>query len=136
MKVLVDSSCLYAAYNQNDKRHAQVVASVHKNYDTVLPEVVLVEVVYLLKERSGVPAAVGFLDVLVKAYTALQSITIDDLKRVREIMNQYSSARFDFVDCCIMALAERLNITKIYTFDHRDFSIFQPKHCPHFELLP
>lgn len=40
------------------------------------------------------------------------------------------------VDCCIMALAERLHVTRIATFDRRDFSIFQPRHCGYFELLP
>ena len=40
-------------------------------------------------------------------------------------MEKYADARFDFVDCCIMALAERLAITQICTFDRRDFSIFK-----------
>ena len=35
-----------------------------------------------------------------------------------------------------MAIAERLNITRIATFDRRDFSIFQPSHCDYLELLP
>jgi len=48
----------------------------------------------------------------------------------------YADAGFDFVDCCIMALAERLQITPIYTFDHRDFAIFRRQHCPYLELLP
>lgn len=51
-------------------------------------------------------------------------------------MDFYQSARFDFVDCCIMALSERLNITQVCTLDRRDFSIFRPGHCPFLELLP
>ncbi len=63
-------------------------------------------------------------------------IELDDLRRVREIAIAYADAEFDIVDCCIMAIAERLNITRIATFDRRDFSVFRPSHCEYFELLP
>jgi predicted nucleic acid-binding protein len=66
----------------------------------------------------------------------LISLTKDDAERATEIMEAYSDARFDFVDCCIMALSERLNITQVCTFDRRDFVIFRPKHCDYLELLP
>ena len=66
----------------------------------------------------------------------LEPITMPDLRRASEIMEAYANARFDFVDCCIMALAERLTITQICTFDHRDFSIFKPTHCDFLELMP
>ncbi|MCU0482246.1 MAG: PIN domain-containing protein, partial [Anaerolineae bacterium] len=59
-----------------------------------------------------------------------------DFIRMREIMTDYRDAKFDFVDCCIMALAERLNITHICTFDRRDFGIFRPKHVANLNLLP
>ncbi|MHB8752071.1 MAG: hypothetical protein ACYDBJ_23125 [Aggregatilineales bacterium] len=36
----------------------------------------------------------------------------------------------------IMAVAERLNITDVYTLDQRDFSAFHPVHCPALTLLP
>jgi uncharacterized protein len=55
---------------------------------------------------------------------------------MQEIMRQYQDAEFDFVDTSIMAIAERLNIKQICTFDHRDFSIFRPKHCDYLKLLP
>lgn len=59
-----------------------------------------------------------------------------DLIRARDIMATYADNQFDFVDCCIMALAERLQVTKIYTFDRRDFSVFRPQHADYLELLP
>ena len=52
------------------------------------------------------------------------------------IMRQYASAAFDYTDAAIMALSERLNITQLYTFDHRDFRIFRPQHTAFLELLP
>jgi predicted nucleic acid-binding protein len=51
-------------------------------------------------------------------------------------MEQYADARLDFVDCCIMALAERLDINQICTFDRRDFVIFRIANGEALELLP
>ncbi len=59
-----------------------------------------------------------------------------DMTRMQAIMEQYGDAQFDFTDTALMALSERLNITKAYTFDRRDFSIFRPSHCDYLELLP
>ncbi len=134
-KILVDTSFVLAAYNKNDRLHQKAVSSV-QNVDLLLPQVVLVEATYFFKAKGGIPAAVKFLDGLLTSQTPLESITYADLARARDIMSVYADARFDFVDCCIMALAERLNITQIYTFDRRDFAIFRPRHCPYLELLP
>jgi len=35
-----------------------------------------------------------------------------------------------------MALAERLKIARILTFDRRDFGLYRPAHCDRFDLLP
>jgi uncharacterized protein len=76
------------------------------------------------------------LDRLVVSSATLQSVILQDLKRAREIMASYPDAQLDFVDCCLMALSERLRISKICTYDRRDFLIFRPRHCDYLELLP
>jgi len=42
----------------------------------------------------------------------------------------------DFVDAVIVAISERLRITRVLTLDRRDFSIMRPIHCDYFEILP
>jgi uncharacterized protein len=64
---------------------------------------------------------------------ALQRI---DIANGADIMGRYLDANLDFVDCVLMAQAERLNITQICTFDRRDFSLVRPHHCDYFDLLP
>ncbi len=66
----------------------------------------------------------------------LEPITMPDIRHAYEIMERYTDARFDFVDCCIMSLAERLDIRQICTFDRRDFNIYKPEHGNTLELLP
>ncbi|MFN4862237.1 MAG: VapC toxin family PIN domain ribonuclease, partial [Pseudanabaena sp.] len=45
-------------------------------------------------------------------------------------------SQLDFVDAVIVAIAERLRITRVLTLDRRDFSIMRPRHCDYFEILP
>jgi uncharacterized protein len=59
-----------------------------------------------------------------------------DVRRAHEIMTNYNDAKLDFVDACIMALAERLGIHQICTFDRRDFVIFRRTNGEPLELFP
>jgi predicted nucleic acid-binding protein len=53
--------------------------------------------------------------------------------RIANLLDKYADTDLDFSDA---AIAERYGITKIATFDHRDFSIIRPRHTAFFELLP
>lgn len=66
----------------------------------------------------------------------VESLTTEDLVRVHEILEQYADSQLDFTDAAIIAIAERLTITRVYTLDRRDFSIIRPRHWDYFELLP
>jgi uncharacterized protein len=136
-KILVDSSFLYTLYNRADKNHEQVsaVSAIYRG-QFLIPYVALTETAYLFHREGGSGAVARFLDALVKANYQYEIVAPDDLARVGEIMIQYTRANLDFVDCCIMALAERLNITQVCTLDQRDFSIFRPRHCDYLEILP
>jgi predicted nucleic acid-binding protein len=50
-------------------------------------------------------------------------VTTEDLVRVHQLLEQYADNQLDFTDAAIIAIAERLNITRVYTLDRRDFSI-------------
>jgi predicted nucleic acid-binding protein len=136
-RILVDSSYLYALFDEKNKYHlkaAEIANLYHLSF--VIPQVVLTEAAYLFNRTGGIPAVLQFLDRLITTRLNLEDVLISDLPRVREIMNLYSDTKLDFVDCCIMALSERMKITQVCTFDRRDFSIFRPSHCDYLELLP
>lgn len=106
------------------------------NGQFIVPYVVLTESAFLFNRMGGIPAVAAFLNALIKGNYVYEAVLPEDLIRVREIMLQYQDARLDFVDCCIMALSERLNITQVCTFDRRDFGIFRTKQVDYLELLP
>ena len=137
MTLITDSSFLIALYNLGDAHHLKADGFAAGNTEAVLvPDLVLPEVSFLLERDLGYANRLNFFDLFNDSHARLIPALQEDLPRVYEIALQYSSARFDLVDCCIMAIAERLNITRIATFDRRDFSIFRPRHCDFLELLP
>jgi hypothetical protein len=135
--ILLDSSFVFALFNVDDKNHASADNFVRTStFAGFVPQVAINEVFFLIDRKGGVPATDLFFRGFLETNFQLVSITLGDLQRVREIRQKYASARLDFVDCCFMALSERLNITKVCTFDRRDFSIFRPQHFDALELLP
>ena len=135
--LLIDTSFLYALADPADIHRAKAAAFARRDSRTrIIPEVALTEVMYLVGRFVNHMAMARFLFSIASSNAQIESMRKTDLLRAQEIMIKYSDARFDFVDCSIMALAERLNIACICTFDRRDFGLFKPTHCEQFELLP
>lgn len=138
MKLLLDTSFLYALNDLKDDNHARTVNFLRTlpTAELVLPSSVLPELCYLLHSRLGHSAMRNFLTGLINSDIALEPVEQADLPRVTEILAQYADAQLDFTDATLIALAERLSIAQVLTFDHRDFSIVRPRHCDAFQLLP
>jgi len=101
-----------------------------------LPVPAITEITYLLARDINNEAAADFIASLASTELTLESPHQEDYSRSAEILRQYSDAKVDFVDTLIVAIAERLNITRVLTLDRRDFQLIRPKHCSGFEILP
>ncbi len=135
--ILVDASYLVALGYPHDRHHAKAktFAAAH-GADLLIPDVVLVEAIYNLRRLGGVAAAARFSTLLASQVSQFIPLTVVDFTRAIVLMERYQDADLDFVDCCLTALAERLDITQICTFDRRDFSMIRPNHTEYLELLP
>lgn len=137
MTVLIDTGFFFALLDSSDKNHAAADTLMRTSVEEkILLSAVLPEAAYLIGSRLGYPTAIRFVKILSDAPLRFEWVSQADLARVAEIMETYAEARLDFVDCTLMAVAERLNITHIWTFDRRDFSMVRPSHAPYFELFP
>ena len=138
MTIITDTSYLFAVHNLSDTNHKGAAAFAFETSPDlmVVPDVVLPELAYLSVRDVGYAGLHSVLESFRLSDVELVPLEKSDLERICEIVATYASAEFDIVDCCIMAIAERLGITRIATFDRRDFSIFRPRHCEFFELLP
>ncbi len=134
---LVDSSYIVALGYKRDKHHAMAAElSMQPEVDFWIPDVVLVEALFNLQRLGGTYATIEFAELLIQETPNFVHLEHSDFDRAMELMRKYRDAELDFVDCCLTALAERLNITRICRFDRRDFSIIRPKHTEYLELLP
>jgi predicted nucleic acid-binding protein len=137
MSLLLDTGFLYALLNRTESNHERVLAvSRTIREPIILPVPAITEVAYLLLRDVGSEAVADFLESLGTTDLILESPTIGDFSRAAEVIRQYADARVDFVDALIVAIAERLAITRILTLDVRHFAMFRPLHCTAFELLP
>ncbi|MFN9060104.1 MAG: type II toxin-antitoxin system VapC family toxin [Pseudanabaena sp.] len=137
MTVVLDTSFLFALTDLTDLNHDRVLAVVQSiNEPLLLPSFVLPEVCYLIASRLGHQAMRKFIANLVVSGVQIESMMATDLERVGQILEQYADSQLDFVDAVIVAISERLRITRVLTLDSRDFSIMRPIHCYYFEILP
>ncbi len=137
MPVLVDTGVLLAIADRRDAWHQRALAFVAKEPRPFLvPATVLAEAAYLLNRNLGPQAEIAAIDSFLTGAFRLEPLTDGDLRRVRELLLRYHDLRLGLVDASVIAVAERLGITRIATVDRRDFSLVQPAHCKRFELLP
>lgn len=93
--ILVDSSWLIALYDKDSDAYEEVVETAkHLRGQFLVPQVVLTEVTYLLKRETGIKGTAQFLQQFNDSSPNLQEITVPDLRRVKEIMQQYANARW------------------------------------------
>ena len=138
--VLLDSGFLFASLNASELEHQATIRLLEKIREPiVLPVPAITEIAYLLARDINNEAAADFVASLATTELTLELSRQEDYTRSAEILRRYSDAKLDFVDTLIVAIAERLNITRItrvLTLDRRDFQLIRPKHCSAFEILP
>ncbi len=135
-RVLADSGFVVALVNRSDQRHDEVVPIYQQYAQILLPQMVLVEVAYLIGRDAGIQTVVQFLKGVPASRFDVIEASAQDIERTAQILEKYADSKVDFVDAIVMAIAERLAITTVLTIDRRDFSIFRPSHCEMFTLRP
>ena len=137
MAVLLDSGFLFASLNASELEHQATIRVLENIREPIILTVpAITEIAYLLARDINTEAAADFVGSLAATELTLEIPRREDYSRCAEILRQYSDAKLDFVDTLIVAIAERLNITRVLTLDRRDFQLVRPKHCSGFEILP
>jgi uncharacterized protein len=137
MSTLIDTNFLLAIALPKDVNHVKARAAMRElTTKRIIAAPVMPELFYLLTERISYARAIQAFELAQSGAFQIEVLTASDMQRMTEIMKEYHDLSFDYADAAIMALSERLNITEIYTFDRRDFSVFRPSHCEYLTLLP
>jgi predicted nucleic acid-binding protein len=137
MTVLFDTSFLLAVAFERDQNHFVAAAAMREIKTTrLVVEPVVVEVFFMMTARLSYDRAIRLFQLLQTPAFQIISLTFDDRQRMIELMQRYRDAQLDIADVAQIAVAERMGVSRIYTFDKRDFSLVTPRHISHFEIIP
>jgi uncharacterized protein len=120
--ILIDAGPLIAILNRNDQHHvrcAEIVTSLDCPFYTTWP--VLTEAMHVVGARLGWVAQEALWKLVLRGDLLLEHA---EPRRMRDLMHQYQDRPMDFADASLVALAERLSLTKVFTVD-RDFEVYR-----------
>jgi len=130
--ILCDTGPLVSAFDRAERDHERCVRFLTENWSRlVVPSLAVTEICHLLSDplRRGSPAlASEFCAAIADDELRTIEVTPHDYRRMSELLAAYASMRLQAVDSCVIALAERLDLTEVATLDRRDFSIVAPRH--------
>jgi predicted nucleic acid-binding protein len=134
-RVLADTGPLVAILSQNDQYHELCVKTLEDLPGPLLTcWPVITEAAWLLREY---PLAIekllrsitdGFLEILPVRGTEAKGIT--------DVMKRYASLGPQFADAMLVYLANRENISTIFTLDRRDFSVYRTGRKGALRIVP
>jgi uncharacterized protein len=135
--ILFDTNILVAAARTADVNHHIAVRLLNTMSEPrLVPPTVVAEVCYLLSEWGGPDAEVRFLRDFRPGGLRLAELTDTDVARMADLAERYADLRLGGTDASLVAIAERLGIERIATFDRRLFTVVRPAHIDAFMLLP
>lgn len=136
MTLVCDAGVIVAALDRRDPQHKRCAALLSAGAATIIPAPVLVEVDWVARARG----ARGATDALLASIDRREVLVVDldgeDYRRVRALLRKYDDLPLEFVDAAVVAIAERLEQTRIATLDRRHLSVVKPLHTTAFELVP
>ncbi|GAB3243135.1 type II toxin-antitoxin system VapC family toxin [Kineosporia babensis] len=135
--IVCDTGPLVALLNADDAHHEACVNLLERERGPVLvPAPVLTEICYLTESRMGPKTEAAFLDAVAAGEFQLEQTLPSDLRRMADLVRTYADFPLGAVDASVIAVAERLGVTRVATVDHRHFRAVRPTHCAALELLP
>jgi predicted nucleic acid-binding protein len=133
--VLLDTGPLVAVLDARDQWHARCVESWPSLIDRCMTvEAVVTEACHLVS-RGGGPASKP-LEFLLAARIPIIGLETAGHRRALSLMTQYGKLPMDFADACLVAIAEALHISTVFTTDRRGFRTYRPPRGKHFALFP
>ncbi len=117
-----DSGAVYAFYDGDDQYHNAAREIINANVgEIILPDLILVEIDYLLGNFLGVQAELDFLQDVINGVYRLHRVNAVILQQCHDLLGQYRDLKLGLADAAVMTLAGELGIYRILTVDERDF---------------
>jgi predicted nucleic acid-binding protein len=134
--ILVDAGPLIALIDRGEQDHARCVEALEElTTPMVTTWPAFTEAMYLTGSAGGWKAQEALWKLLERG--DLQLVPLDEplQKRTRALMGKYQDTPMDMADASLVAAAEALDVTRVFTLDH-DFEIYRWKGRRKFEIVP
>jgi predicted nucleic acid-binding protein len=133
--ILIDTGPIVAFFDKDDRHHTlcvEVLKEIREPLLTTWP--VLTECFYLLNFSWEVQDSLWVF--LQRGGVGFYPHEKELLTPSRALMKQYRDLPMDLADATLVALADALDVSRIFTLDHKDFSIYRFKQKRRFTLIP
>lgn len=133
--ILIDTGPIVAVLNEHDQHH--VVCKTHADQ---IPEVaytcwpVLTEACYLLRRRPDLVNRL--LEMVHSGFFELLDIDASEITEVGGWISKYRDQQISLADACLAYLADRENISTVFTVDDRHFKLFRTRSGDPLRLVP
>jgi uncharacterized protein len=134
-RVLIDTGPLVALLSRTDTCHHPCATQfdlAERRFLTCWP--VLSEVVWLLGDN--LPAVQALLRLCDEEVLQVESLDRRAPGWISDFLARYRNLRPDLADAALAYLAEREDISTLFTLDRRDFSVYRRQDGRPFTLLP
>jgi len=133
--ILIDTGPIVAIFDRDDRYHSlcvEILKGVREQLVTTWP--VITECFYLLNFSWEVQNS--FWLFIQRGGLEIHPLDRENHGRCRELMKQYHDLPMDLADATLVALGEELSVSKVFTLNHKDFSVYRWKVKKRFKLLP
>ena len=133
--ILIDTGPIVAFFDKDDRYHdpcIEILEEIREPLVTTWP--VLTECFYLLNFSWEVQDGLWLF--IQRGGVEIYPLEKEVLIRCRELMKQYRDLPMDLADATLVTLADVLEVSRIFTLDHKDFSIYRFKQKKRFTLIP
>ena len=133
---LTDAGALVALVDKNQPQNARCRAMfVTLSLPLITTWPAFTEVMYLVYQLGGWPLQRNVWSYVEAGALQLHSPTGAEQERMRRLMEQYRDTPMDLADASLVATAEALNLTRIFTLDS-DFYVYRISNTGVFEVVP
>lgn len=134
-RVLVDAGPLVALLNANDAAHATCTAIAKELPRPLLTTwIVLAEAAWLLQRTTEGP--LRLLRLVEGAVVTCPELDSQAPTAMAAYLEKYADLKPQLADVSLLYLAERENISTVFTLDRRDFSVYRIEQNKPLVLLP
>lgn len=132
-KAIIDSGPIIALFDKDDKYHKEAINFVENFRGELFSTyAVVTEVTHLLD--FSIQTQIDFIRWITEGGITIANLSIDDLLRIIELVNQYSDLPMDFADATLVVVCENEKIYNIVSID-KDFFVYRTRDKKHLKNI-